>query len=266
MSALNKLLLVAVLVLINACAAVTPPEGGPKDETKPTLLKSTPTTRSLNFKGKTIALTFSEDIQTNEMNKNLIITPNSGITYTIKTDRENLILEFDKDLEENTTYLLDFREAIADITERNKAENIRISFSTGNNLDSGKVEGIVTNYLNDKPESNIAVALYPESDTANIKAKIPYYFTKTDASGNYSLQNIKPGKYWLFAHNDKNENQYYDQESEKIGYLANPIQITEKPLKQDIKTVVIDTKKPYVLSTQTYSDKNTIVYNEGIRN
>jgi uncharacterized protein (DUF2141 family) len=228
-------------------------------------MQSTPPNGSLNYKGKSIALTFSENIQTNELNKQLIITPNSGNTYLAKTDGQNLILEFDKNLEENTTYALDFREGIADITERNKAENIRISFSTGDKLDSGKVEGVITNYLNEAPEKDITVALYPETDTSNIRNKAPYYFTKTDEAGNYSLQNIKPGKYWIFAHNDKNDNQYYDQQNEKIGYLPTPVEITEKPLKQDIKTVIIDTNKPYILSNQQYTDKNTIIYNEGIR-
>lgn len=265
MSALNKLLQLSALILISACAAVSPPEGGPKDETKPSIKNTTPQNGSLNYKGKTISLTFSEDIQTIELNKQLIITPNSGNNYTVKTDRQNLILEFEKPLEENTTYLLDFRESIVDITEKNKAENVRISFSTGDKLDSGRVEGIITDYLTDKPESNIAVALYPEEDTANIRAKAPYYFTKTSTDGSYNLQNIKPGNYWIFAHNDKNENQFYDQPNEKIGYLQTPVKITEKDQKQDIKTVIIDTKKPYVLSNQTYTDKNTIIFNEGIR-
>lgn len=266
MSDLNRLVFILpIAAILYSCAAVTGPEGGPKDEKKPELVKTTPANGTLNFNGKIITLSFNEDVRTQDLGKQLIITPNSGNTYSIKSDRKEMFLEFDNALEENTTYLLDFRNGIEDITEGNKAENVKIAFSTGNALDSGKIEGIVTNYLTEAPENNITVALYPEEDTSNIRTKAPYYFTKTSPEGTYSLQNIRSGKYWLFAHNDKNENQFYDQQSEKIAYLPQLITISEKPLKQDLKTVLVDTKKPFIVSTQNFTDKNTLVYNEGIR-
>jgi uncharacterized protein (DUF2141 family) len=261
----NSLLSLSFIALLSSCAAVTQPQGGPKDEKKPELVKATPHNGSLNFKGKTLILTFNEDVQSPELNKQLIITPNTGNAYSIKNDRRTIELTFDKDLEENTTYLLDFREGIEDITEGNKAENLRIAFSTGPALDSGRVSGTVTDYISTKPESNMTIALYPETDTANIRSKAPYYFTQTSSAGTYSLQNIRPGNYWIFAHHDKNNNQVYDQQNEKIGYLPQPITIGAKPAIQDLKTVLVDTKKPFVVSVLNFTDKNTLVYNEGIR-
>src|SRR5690606_39845730 len=79
------------------------------------------------------------------------------------------------------------------------------------------------------------------------------------------LNNIKAGNYRIFAHNDKNGNEFYDQENERIGYLLQPISVNPTADSIKIETVMLDTRKPFVLSTENYLDQNTLVYNEGVR-
>ncbi|KAA9340009.1 Ig-like domain-containing domain [Adhaeribacter soli] len=264
MSVLNRFFAVASILTISGCAAVNAPEGGPRDETKPVLKETSPANGSTNFKGKTISLIFNEDVQPKDLNKELIISPNTGNTYTVRNDRKTINLIFDKDLEENTTYLLDFRQGIGDITEGNTAENVRISFSTGNFIDTAYVAGKVIDYITSAPENNITVGLYPESDTNNIRDHKPFYFTKTGADGSFALRNIKAGNYQIFALGDRNNNEFYDQEKEKIGYLAQSLQVQGRTDSVILKTIVMDFRKPFVVSVENNLDQNTLVYNEGI--
>lgn len=261
----NRLFATFSIAFLSGCAAVNAPEGGPRDEKKPSLVNTTPASGTTNFTGKVITLEFDEDVRPKDINKELIITPNTGSTYNITSDRRNLILEFNKPLEENTTYNLNFHNGIEDITEGNKAPEVNLSFSTGNFLDTASVSGKVLDYLTQAPEPDLTVALYPESDTNNIRDHKPYYFTRSSADGSFRMQNIKAGNYWIFAHNDKNTNETYDQENEKIGYLIQPISVNPTLDSVILKTVRLDTKKPFVLSNEQFSDQNTLIYSEGIQ-
>ena len=265
MCAQNRLFAAFSILFLSGCASVNSPEGGPRDVQKPKLATISPKNGATNFKGKTIALTFNEDVRPVDINKQLIITPNTENTYNVRNDRQNIILEFNKSLEENTTYFLNFREGIEDVTEGNKAEPVTLSFSTGSYLDTGRVTGKVIDYISGKPENNMTVALYPEADTNNIRDHKPYYFTKTMPDGSFNLRNIKAGNYRIFAHADKNANDYYDQPKEKIGYLQKPIAVNPTADSIKLETVLIDTQKPFVVTTENFLDQNTIVYNEGIQ-
>ncbi len=264
MSVRNRLFAAFSILFFSGCAAVNMPEGGPSDQKKPTLKSISPADGTTNFTGKTITLEFDEDVRPKDMNKELIITPNTGNTYNVRNDRQKIILEFNKPLEKNTTYFLSFRNGIEDITEGNKASEVSLSFSTGNYLDTARVSGKVVDYLTEAPENNLTVALYPESDTSNIRDHKPYYFTRTNADGSFRLQNIKNGNYWIFAHNDKNANETYDQEDEKIGYFTKPLAVNPKADSVILKTIRLDTRKPFVLSIEKALDVNTLLYNEGI--
>ena len=154
----NRLFAAFSIAFLTSCAAVNAPEGGPRDQKNPQLVSTTPADRTTNFSGQTITLEFDEDIRPKDLNKELIITPNTGNAYNVKNDRQKIILEFSKPLDENTTYLLSFNKGIEDITEGNKASAVTLAFSTGNQLDSASVSGKVLDYVTQMPESNITVA------------------------------------------------------------------------------------------------------------
>src|SRR5688572_3939408 len=261
----NRLFAAFSIAFLSGCAAVNAPEGGPRDEKQPLLVTTTPANASTNFTGKTITLEFDEDVKPQDLNKELIVTPNTGNTYNATSDRKKIILEFSKPLEENTTYFLSFRDGIVDITEGNKAPEVTLSFSTGEKLDTASVMGKVIDYITAAPEANITVAMYPEKDTGNIKTQKPYYFTRTNTDGSFKLQNIKNGNYRIFAHNDKNTNEVYDQETEKIGYLLNQISVNPIADSVIIKTVRLDSKKPFLVTTEKALDQNVLVFSEGIQ-
>ncbi|RIJ37635.1 Ig-like domain-containing domain [Pontibacter oryzae] len=265
MKLLKTVVTAGILASMASCATQNPPQGGPKDETAPTLISSNPKDQQLNVDTRTVTLTFDEEVQQNTLSKQLLITPNINNPYQVKTNRNELTLEFEKPLEDSTTYTFNFREGITDITEKNKAQGLMLSFSTGTFIDSSKVSGQVINLLMQTPEKDAVVALYQAEDTLSVRKNRPYYLTTTDAQGNFSLKNIKEGSYRMYALVDKNGNTYYDSEEERIAYLTAPIPITPQTDTIRLQTIRIDTKKPILLAREKYSDRFTGNYNEGIQ-
>lgn len=258
------LLLAATTGILGACASVSSPDGGPKDETNPTLVSSTPAAGDLNVQTQTVTLLFDEEVQPNKLNTELLITPNVNNPFTVVSKREQLQLTFEKPLEQNTTYTLNFRNGVQDITEKNPAKDLRITFSTGAYIDSSRVSGKVVRLLTKEPEAEAIVALYPASDTLNIRKNPPYYQAVTTEAGEFTFENIKEGEYRLFALVDKNNNNYYDNENERIAYLANPIRITPASDTLLLQTVRIDTKKPQPPRRENFQDRAVLTYNEGL--
>lgn len=258
------LYLSALTLFISSCASVGTPEGGAKDTEAPKLVSSNPKEGQLNVKTRELVLTFSEEIQTKDIHRQLLITPNINNPITTSFKKETLRIAFEKDLLPNTTYFINFRGAVVDVTESNKPENLSLTFSTGTFIDSGQVKGVVRDLYTNEPEKNINIALYPTNDTTNIRKHRPYYVTQTDEQGNYTFRNIRLGTYRIYAHQDRNNNMTYDNENEKIGYQQQPITISAATPNIDLVTLRVDTRKPVAESSQKFSDEFRITYNEGL--
>ncbi|WP_347159890.1 Ig-like domain-containing domain [Pontibacter chitinilyticus] len=259
------ILTVATAISLSSCASISAPEGGRKDTTPPILLNSIPANQQLNVTGKSVSLTFDEWVQVKNLNRELLITPNTKNPYKVKSDKETITLEFEKPLQENTTYTLNFREGLMDITESNKPKNLKLSFSTGSFIDSSKVAGTVVDMMTQQPEKDAVVALYPAGDTLNIREDPPYYQAQTDSAGRYTFENIKEGEYRMYALIDKNKNAFYDNENEKIGYLSTTVHITPTTEPVTLQTVRVDTKSPILMQRQSYTDRFVASYSEGIQ-
>ncbi|RYY15752.1 MAG: hypothetical protein EOO36_12200, partial [Cytophagaceae bacterium] len=126
----------AGLAALGSCAAVSSPQGGPRDRTAPRLVATSPDSAARNVKQQFIRLTFSEAVQVKDLPKNLLITPQLAPDnqYQLREDRNSVTLQFPKPLEPNTTYSFNFRKAIVDITESTPAKYQALSFSTGPTL------------------------------------------------------------------------------------------------------------------------------------
>ena len=214
------------VALLSGCAAISSPQGGPRDKESPKLTNSIPANGARNVKSQSIRLEFSETVQLKDLQKNLVVAPviSDSNRYKIRQERTALTLTYEKPLAPNTTYSFNFGNAITDITESNVVVNPIVAFSTGAELDSGKVNGRVTDLLTAKPAGEVAVMLYPAQDTANIRRGRPYYLTHTDKQGRYAFRYLKEGSYRLFALADKNQNNRYN-EGEKIAYLPDLITV-----------------------------------------
>ncbi|MHA8050364.1 Ig-like domain-containing protein [Aquirufa sp. ROCK-SH2] len=262
---LSSILFVLAQLLFQNCAQIASPPGGKKDTLAPTIIQSIPLNKSKNFKGKKIELSFNEYISIRNINQELLITPNVGFYETkIKPNGVSIIL--DSALKENTTYTFNFRNAIEDVSERNIGKNIKLVFSTSNMIDSLVIKGNVKTLHNNKKIENILVGLYPYTDTLRIDKVKPYYFTKTDTSGNYSLENLASGKYYLAAFEDINNNLLLNSNKEQVDFITDKFITLTSNREQDFK-IALQNLDP-IKQLKVTSTAKTILYeyNRGIKN
>lgn len=265
-SALAGLSAAAGLAVLGSCAAVSSPQGGPRDLVAPRLIATSPDSAARNVKQQFIRLTFSEGVQVKDLPKNLLITPQlpPDNQYALRADRNSVSLVFPKPLEPNTTYSFNFRKAIVDNTESTPAKYQALSFSTGPTLDSAKVRGIVTDLLTARPAADASVGLYRVADTAGVRRGQPYYLTRTDARGNFDLNFIKVGRYNLYAWVDKNNNGRFD-DGEKLAYLPGPILLTDTSRARALQLTRPDRLPPRRTSIESTADQVRLHFNEGLR-
>jgi uncharacterized protein (DUF2141 family) len=250
------------LTLFYSCANIQAPTGGIQDVIPPKLEKSNPADRTLNFHERDIVLTFNEEITANNLQEQLQITPAVETTYKVKLRKKEITIHFDKDFEPNTTYTLNFRNAIQDITEKNTSKNLVLAFSTGPYMDSIQLNGKVIDLKTNAPLENANVELYNAADTSGIKDHKPMYFTQTDKSGRFEFKNLKNTSYNIFAITDKNRDLMY-QEGEKVGWLKN-MKLNKDTSDVKITIVAEDKKNPNILGTSATDTKYEIRFNEGI--
>jgi uncharacterized protein (DUF2141 family) len=210
------------VIAVGSCARRGVPTGGPKDTVPPTLLNMSPELETVNFDDSEIAIEFDEFIQARSLKQDLIINPPVD-DYDFYVNRRSLVIEFNEDLQENTTYTFNFRDAIKDISEQNPAENVIMAFSTGSKIDSFQVRGQIKQLFTGLPAEEALVALYPESDTLSPFEDPPTYLTKTDEEGNYEINYIKIGTYKIFAFIDDNNNLKIDSNNEPLGFESDPV-------------------------------------------
>ncbi|GAB1451592.1 Ig-like domain-containing protein [Draconibacterium sp.] len=208
----------AWIVIISSCANPGMPVGGAKDTIPPVLLKTEPGYRTLNYKGNNVKLTFNEYLAIEDISESLVISPPMIKKPLIRTKSKTLVIEFNEDLKDSTTYSLDFKNSIADNNEKNPIEDFRFSFSTGPVFDSLRVSGRLMNAFNLEPIDKGLVLLHKNlHDSAFFRSR-PNYIAKTDKEGVFMIDNIAPGSYHLFSLLDNNNNLLYDEGAEEMAF------------------------------------------------
>lgn len=229
---LNKIIygihLFLIAYLMASCANPVTPSGGPKDTTPPEFVKSIPPMYCRNFSEDKIKITFNEFLQLKDLNNQVIISPPMTILPEFKLKGKSIIIEIKDHLKENTTYNIFFGSSITDLTEGNPVENFQYIFSTGNVIDSLSIIGQVYDAFDLSPLKNLNVMLYTNSIDTLVFDSLPYfvkpyYMTKTDELGNFSLKNLANQSYKIFALNDQNGNLIFDQPTESIGFIDSTI-------------------------------------------
>lgn len=208
-----------------SCANQTQPTGGPKDEDPPILISSSPESGALNVQTQTIQLEFNEMVKQNNIQSGLIITPSIQGKFKTRIVRNRVTLTFDEPFADSTTYTLNFRESITDVTENNPAEDLIIVFSTGPVMDSLQISGTITSLLYNTPAINYTVALYLADDTLDLFNSTPMYAIQTIQNGTYNFRNIKSDSYRIFTWLDKNKDLQCQSENEPFAFTQEIIQL-----------------------------------------
>ena len=210
------------LILVGSCARQGVPTGGEKDTVPPTLVRMIPPLEAVNYKGDKIELEFDELIEARNLKKELIITPPVE-EYDFYIKKNKLYIDLEEALLDSTTYTFNFGEAIQDLSEGNKAINAVAAFSTGDYIDSFKVQGTIRQLLTQQPVEEAVVTLYDTRDTLDAFTGPPRYFAKTDEEGHFNIRYIKPGLYRIYAYEDANSNLKIETNKEPYGFIADTL-------------------------------------------
>ncbi len=217
--------LFSTTLILLSCAQIVPITGGEKDLEAPKEVESTPQNGSINFTEKTITVQFDEFIQLNNVSSQLIVSPLMETPPEILVKGKKLVIKLKDELAANTTYSLNFGNAITDITENNVFLNYKYVFSTGSYLDSLSYSGTVVNAFDLSEKENIYVLLYDQFEDSVPYKELPRYVALSDATGKFSITNIANGRYKLFAINDINGSYLFDLPNEEIAFKNDPIQL-----------------------------------------
>ncbi len=200
------------------CGQPIPPTGGPKDSLPPLLVAAQPADSTVNFKGNRIVLQFNEYISLENPFEKLSFSPVPNIAPVAEGRLKTVTIKFKDTLEPNTTYSIDFGDAIQDINEKNTLRDYRYVFSTGPKIDSGLIRGKVFIAENGKTDSTLIVVLHRSKDDSAVAKERPRYATRVDRNGDFVFRYLASGEYSIFALKDVDGGKKYDQASELIGF------------------------------------------------
>ena len=215
---------VAVLLTLAACASMGTPDGGPYDEEPPVLLEAYPELNSTNVKEKKIVLEFDENIKLENAFEKVVVSPPQVEMPSIKYSGKKVTVELYDTLRPNTTYSIDFSDAIVDNNEGNPYENFAYVFSTGDRVDTLAVSGTVLDARDLEPVKGIVVGLHSCLDDSVFTTRPFERVSRTDSRGRFAIKGIAPGKYRVYALGDANQNNLFDQKSERVAFQETVIE------------------------------------------
>ncbi len=235
-------------IIVLSCASMGSPSGGDYDFDPPKVLSSRPTPNETFVKSGKVQIVFDELVQIEKPMEKVIVTPPQRNFPIIRAQNNKVIVELKDTLLANTTYTIDFTDAIVDNNEKNALEDFALSFSTGAVVDTLSISGKVLAADNLEPVSGIYVGIHSNlSDTAF--TTLPFKrISRTNELGKYSIKGIAPGEYKIYALDDVNRDYKYDNPGEAIAFLDKIIvPSVEAAVRQDsvfnLKDLSFDTIK-----------------------
>jgi uncharacterized protein (DUF2141 family) len=255
-------------LVLAACASIGSPEGGPRDYTPPQVMKSSPEPGTVNFKGNKVEITFDEIVNLKDQQKKVIISPAPRTQPLIRTVGKKVTVEFRDPLEENTTYVIDFSNAIEDNNEGNQLDGYTFAFSTGDEIDSLAVSGVVLRAYDLEPMQHVIVGLHSNLDDSAFTSLPLERVSRTNDKGKFTIRNLKPGSYHLFAINDV-DGDYRMARTEDIAFLDEIIVPTTSEYTSQDTVFTFDRRVDTVMTaTHTLYLPNDLLlcmFNEGYR-
>jgi len=216
--------------LLHHCASVTAPTGGIKDNVPPQLIaeKSTPNLQT-EFTKQPIVLTFDEWVKLQDVYNQVVVSPPIEGSPDIRIRKKSIVFEFPEEarLRDSATYIINFGEAVQDITESNPAENLRYVFSTGTFIDSLRLQVQVVDAFSGDPVEGALVMLYDQLYDSVVYKELPFYFATTRESGRVALTNLREGAFKLFAQIDAGKKYLYEGVGEPMAFREDPVAITD---------------------------------------
>lgn len=234
MAAMRNTMLVAacayvIAVLVASCARMGQPDGGWYDEVPPKVVGATPGERAIKVNQQKLEIRFSEYIKVDNPTENIIFCPPQLEMPEIKATGKSVKIELKDTLMPNTTYTIDFSNAISDNNEGNPMGNYTYVFSTGEQIDTLEVSGYVLEAETLEPVKGSLVGLYSNLEDSAFTTQPMLRVGRTDGDGQFRIRGIAPGKYRIFSLMDSDGDYKLSQRGEMLGYSHDIIVPTCKP-------------------------------------
>ena len=225
---------ILAFLLLASCAKMGQPDGGWYDETPPKVIGADPADGAVNVKAKKVNIYFDEFIKVDNPTEKVVVSPPQMEAPEIKGAGKRIQVSLVDSLKPNTTYTIDFSDAISDNNEGNPMGNFTYSFSTGEVIDTMEVSGYVLEAENLEPIKGILVGLYSDQADSAFKTKPMLRVSRTDSRGRFVIKGVAPGAYRIYALQDADGNYIFNQKSEKLAFFHDIIVPSSKPdVRQD---------------------------------
>lgn len=223
-----------VVCFIAGCARMGTPDGGWYDETPPRIIHTSPNDKAINVNTKKINIYFDEFVKIADVTQNVIVSPPQMELPDIKSKGKRIVVELKDSLKSNTSYTIDFSDAITDYNEDNPLGNYTYTFSTGDHIDTLEVSGYVIDASNLEPIKSILVGLHDDLADSAFRTKPLLRVARTDANGHFSIKGVAPGEYRIYALQDMDDNYQFSQKSEMLAFSHDTYQPSVKmSIRQD---------------------------------
>lgn len=212
------LLFAAVALLVAACASIGHPEGGPRDETPPEYVRSTPAPGAVGVGHNKIDIFFNENIKLEEPSNKIVISPAQKQAPSISSNGKHVSVELRDTLIPNTTYTIDFSDAVRDLNEGNILDGFAVDFSTGESIDTLRISGMVFEARTLEPAQGMVVGVYSNLADSAVRTLPLERVAKTNQYGQFTIRGLRPGTYNIFAINDVNHDWHWDRSEDVAIY------------------------------------------------
>jgi hypothetical protein len=214
------------LIQMGGCANIVPPSGGPRDSIPPYAVYAKPKDSSTNIAPKEILISFNEFITTNALQEQLIVSPNIKNNPLVDQRLNMVRIRLSDSLNANTTYSFQFGNALRDVNEGNIVQNYTYVFSTGNQIDTGKLFGKVQIAETGLVDSSLIAVLHPiEKDSAIYKDK-PTYYSRINGQGIFEFKFLPASDFNIYiVPNDFSKR--YDDSTKLFAFLDRSVAATK---------------------------------------
>ena len=214
----RHLVIFLLIMMIYSCARMGQPDGGWYDDRPPQIIATTPADNGTQVKDKKVVIYFDEFIKVEDATNNVVISPPQLEMPEIKGAGKKIVVELKDSLKENTTYTIDFSDAISDNNEGNPLGNYTFTFSTGNQVDTLEVSGAVLDAGTLEPVKGIMVGLYADLEDSAFTTKPLLRVARTDSRGRFIIRGVAKGKYRAYALQDMDGDYMYSQKGEMLAF------------------------------------------------
>lgn len=216
---LYYIFIIIAAAVMYSCANIGNPSGGPIDKTPPIFMRSNPTPNAVNVKDRKIEIFFDEIVTLKDPSTKIIVSPAQTEMPRMSALGRKVTVELVDSLLPNTTYTIDFSNSIQDNNEGNAIDNFAFAFSTGSVIDSMRVSGYVLDSRTLEPMQSVVVGLQSNlADSAFHKEKLQRVALTNDR-GQFSIRNVSPGSYHIFALKDLDRDYKFGNPTEDIAFL-----------------------------------------------